>query len=97
MELNPYTFRALQKKLIKFLNTNFYFFFLAIAAEKKQQQVTLLKQREEYVRKTTTLQRELEILRQQCNEIGKEDGRENRIVKENQKLQVFVKVNPCFN
>ncbi|XP_008554753.1 zinc finger matrin-type protein CG9776 [Microplitis demolitor] len=62
----------------------------AIAAEKKQQQVTLLKQREEYVRKTTTLQRELEILRQQCNEIGKEDGRENRIVKENQKLQVEI-------
>ncbi|XP_074113449.1 uncharacterized protein LOC141536665 isoform X2 [Cotesia typhae] len=59
-------------------------------AEKKQQQATLLKQREEYVRKTTTLQRELEILRQQCDEIGKEDGRENRIVKENQKLQVEI-------
>ena len=48
-----------------------------------------MKQREEYVKKSTTLQRELEILRQQCDEIGKEGGRENnRIVKENQKLQV---------
>ncbi|XP_034952505.1 zinc finger matrin-type protein CG9776-like [Chelonus insularis] len=63
----------------------------AIAAEMKQQQATLSKQREEYVKKTMTLQRELEILRQQCDEIGKEGGRENnRIVKENQKLQVEI-------
>jgi len=49
----------------------------------------LAKQREEYVLKSATLQRELEILRQQCDEIGKEGGRENnRIIKENQKLQV---------
>lgn len=61
----------------------------AIAAEVKQQKATLAKQREEYVKKSTTLQRELEILRQQCDEIGKEGGRENnRIIKENQKLQV---------
>lgn len=62
----------------------------AIAAEVKQQKATLAKQREEYVKKSTTLQRELEILRQQCDEIGKEGGRENnRIIKENQKLQVY--------
>lgn len=61
----------------------------AIAAEAKQQQATLTKQREEYVKKSAALQRELEILRQQCDEIGKEGGRENnRIIKENQKLQV---------
>jgi len=55
----------------------------------KQQKATLAKQREEYVKKSATLQRELEILRQQCDEIGKEGGRENnRIIKENQKLQV---------
>lgn len=55
----------------------------------KQQKATLAKQREEYVKKSGTLQRELEILRQQCDEIGKEGGRENnRIIKENQKLQV---------
>lgn len=50
----------------------------------------MAKQREEYVKKSATLQRELEILRQQCDEIGKEGGRENnRILKENQKLQVI--------
>lgn len=55
----------------------------------KQQKATLAKQREEYVKKSATLQHELEILRQQCDEIGKEGGRENnRIIKENQKLQV---------
>lgn len=55
----------------------------------KQQKATLAKQREEYVKKSATLQRELEILRQQCDEIGKDGGRENnRILKENQKLQV---------
>lgn len=64
-------------------------YLAAIAAEVKQQKATLGKQREEYVKKSTTLQRELEILRQQCDEIGKEGGRENnRIIKENQKLQV---------
>ncbi|XP_050463891.1 zinc finger matrin-type protein CG9776-like isoform X2 [Cataglyphis hispanica] len=63
----------------------------AIAAEVKQQKATLAKQREEYVLKSATLQRELEILRQQCDEIGKEGGRENnRIIKENQKLQVEI-------
>ncbi|KAL2740580.1 zinc finger matrin-type protein CG9776-like [Vespula squamosa] len=63
----------------------------AIAAEVKQQKATLAKQREEYVKKSATLQRELEILRQQCDEIGKEGGRENnRIIKENQKLQIEI-------
>ncbi|KAF7992980.1 hypothetical protein HCN44_005761 [Aphidius gifuensis] len=63
----------------------------AIAAEAKQQKATLTKQRDEYVKKSTTLQRELEILREQCDEIAKESGRENtRIVKENQKLQVEI-------
>lgn len=63
---------------------------IAIAAEVKQQKATLAKQREEYVKKSATLQRELEILRQQCDEISKEGGRENnRILKENQKLQVI--------
>ncbi|XP_015109745.1 zinc finger matrin-type protein CG9776 isoform X3 [Diachasma alloeum] len=63
----------------------------AIQAEVKQQRATLVKQRDGYVKKSTTLQRELEILRQQCDEIGKESGRENnRIVKENQKLQVEI-------
>lgn len=63
---------------------------IAIAAEVKQQKATLAKQREEYVKKSATLQRELEILRQQCDEISKEGGRENnRILKENQILQVI--------
>lgn len=67
----------------------------------KQQKATLAKQREEYVKKSATLQRELEILRQQCDEIGKEGGRENnRIIKENQKLQVrnwiYSFVNMCI-
>lgn len=71
--------------------THFFILCLAaIAAEVKQQKATLAKQREEYVKKSATLQRELEILRQQCDEIGKEGGRENnRIIKENQKLQVY--------
>jgi len=58
----------------------------------KQQKATLAKQREEYVKKSATLQRELETLRTQCDEIGKDGigGRENnRILKENQKLQVI--------
>lgn len=55
----------------------------------KQQKATLSKQRDEYIKKSATLQRELEILRKQCEEIGKEGGRDNnRIIKENQKLQV---------
>lgn len=57
----------------------------------KQQKATLAKQREEYVKKSVTLQNELKILREQFDEIGKEGGRENnRIIKENQKLQVNV-------
>lgn len=64
----------------------------------KQQKATLAKQREEYVKKSATLQRELEILRQQCDEIGKEGGRENnRIIKENQKLQVSWKKQASFD
>lgn len=63
----------------------------AIAAEVKQQKATLAKQREEYVKKSTILERELDTLRHQCDEIGKEGGRDNnRIVKENQKLQVII-------
>lgn len=66
----------------------------AIAAEVKHHKANLAKQREEYVSKSAKLQRELEALRQQCEEIGKEGGRENnRIVKENQKLQVIYKTN----
>lgn len=69
---------------------NYFICVIAIAAEAKQQKATLTKQRDEYVKKSTTLQRELEILREQCDEIAKESGRENsRIVKENQKLQVI--------
>ncbi|XP_012258005.2 zinc finger matrin-type protein CG9776-like isoform X2 [Athalia rosae] len=63
----------------------------AIAAEVKQQKATLGKQREEYIKKSTTLQRELEILRQQCDEISKDGDRDNnRILKENQKLQIEI-------
>ncbi|XP_058797673.1 zinc finger matrin-type protein CG9776-like isoform X1 [Phymastichus coffea] len=63
----------------------------AIAAELKQQKATLAKQREEYLKKTVRLQRELEILRKQYEEIDNEGGRENnRIIKENQKLQVEI-------
>lgn len=74
--------------------------WIAIAAELKHQKATLAKQREEYVKKTSTLQRELEILRKQFEEIGKEGGRENsRIIKENHKLQVrkklFILVSIC--
>ena len=53
----------------------------------------MARQREEYMKKSGTLQRELEILRKQCEEIGKESGRDNnRIIKENQKLQVNLKL-----
>lgn len=80
-----------QNFIVAIILTHFFILCLAaIAAEVKQQKATLAKQREEYVKKSATLQRELEILRQQCDEIGKEGGRENnRIIKENQKLQVY--------
>ena len=60
------------------------------------QKADMLKQREEYVKKSSTLQRELEILRKQYEEISKEGGRENnRIIKENQKLQVCIQLFNC--
>ena len=41
------------------------------------------------MKKSAALQRELENLRKQYEEIGKEGGRDNnQIIKENQKLQV---------
>jgi hypothetical protein len=62
---------------------------LAIKNELLQQKQTLAKQREEYVRKKTLITRELGLLRKQEEELLQENSRDNdRILKENNKLQV---------
>jgi hypothetical protein len=54
-----------------------------------QQKQTLAKQREEYIRKKMLISRELELLRDQEAELLDEKSRDNdRILKENNKLQV---------
>jgi hypothetical protein len=62
---------------------------LAIKNELLQQKQTLAKQREEYVRKKMLIARELNLLREQEEELLEEKSRDNdRILKENNKLQV---------
>jgi uncharacterized protein YlxW (UPF0749 family) len=62
---------------------------LAIKNELIQQKQTLAKQREEYVRKKMLIARELDLLRDQEEELLEEKSRDNdRILKENNKLQV---------
>jgi hypothetical protein len=54
-----------------------------------QQKQTFSKQREEYVRKKMLITRELQLLRDQEAELLDEKSRDNeRILKENNKLQV---------
>lgn len=62
---------------------------LAVKNELLQQKQTLAKQREEYVRKKMLIARELNLLREQEEELLEEKSRDNdRILKENNKLQV---------
>jgi hypothetical protein len=62
----------------------------AIKNELIQQKQTLAKQREEYVRKKMLITRELQLLRDQEAELLDEKSRDNeRILKENNKLQVL--------
>jgi hypothetical protein len=66
-----------------------FFVCLAIKNELIQQKQTLAKQREEYVRKKMLIARELDLLRDQEEELLEEKSRDNdRILKENNKLQV---------
>ena len=61
----------------------------AIKNEMIQQKQTLAIQREEYVRKKMLISRELQLLRDQETELLDEKSRDNeRILKENNKLQV---------
>lgn len=69
----------------------FHSFCLAIENELKQQRKSLAKQREEYYIKSRTLRKELELLHDQKKELLAEKLPENeKILKENQKLQVHV-------
>jgi cell division protein FtsB len=66
-----------------------FFICSAIKNELIQQKQTLAKQREEYVRKKMLIARELDLLRDQEEELLEEKSRDNdRILKENNKLQV---------
>lgn len=61
----------------------------AIKNEALQQKQTLSKQREEYSRKSTMISRELQLLKDQEQELRAENSRDNeRILRENNKLQV---------
>ncbi|XP_071442050.1 zinc finger matrin-type protein CG9776-like isoform X2 [Hetaerina americana] len=63
----------------------------AIKKEQKEQKLTLIKQREEYYKKSSVLMRELELLREQKEELLKEKSCDNdRILKENGKLQLEI-------
>lgn len=70
------------------LSVNF-FVCIAIKNELIQQKQALAKQREEYFRKKILIARELDLLRDQEEELLEEKSRDNdRILKENNKLQV---------
>jgi signal transduction histidine kinase len=74
---------------VMLLSVNFFFVWLAIKNELIQQKQALAKQREEYVRKKMLIARELDLLRDQEEELLQEKSRDNdRILKENNKLQV---------
>ncbi|XP_046384230.1 zinc finger matrin-type protein CG9776-like isoform X2 [Ischnura elegans] len=63
----------------------------AIKKEQKEQKLTLIKQREEYFKKSGVLMRELELLREQKEELLEEKSCDNdRILKENGKLQLEI-------
>ncbi|KAJ9579570.1 hypothetical protein L9F63_004755, partial [Diploptera punctata] len=63
----------------------------AVKNELIQQKQTLSKQREEYVRKKTLIARELELLKEQEEDLLEEHSRDNdRILKENHKLQLEI-------
>ncbi|KAK5643376.1 hypothetical protein RI129_007221 [Pyrocoelia pectoralis] len=65
----------------------------AVAQELKQQKVQMSKQREEYVRKVVVLRRELDLLRNQKQELLEEHSSEhdnNHILRENNKLQIEI-------
>ncbi|KAF5290561.1 hypothetical protein FQA39_LY14690 [Lamprigera yunnana] len=65
----------------------------AVAQELMQQRAQMSKQREEYVRKVMVLRRELDLLRNQKQELLAENSSEhdnNHILRENNKLQVEI-------
>ncbi|XP_031339061.1 zinc finger matrin-type protein CG9776-like isoform X1 [Photinus pyralis] len=65
----------------------------AVAQELKQQKVQMSKQREEYVRKVSVLRRELDLLRNQKQELLEEHSSEHdnkHILRENNKLQIEI-------
>lgn len=69
--------------------------YIAVAQELKQQKAQMAKQREEYVRKAAVLRRELDLLRNQKQELLAEHSSEhenNHILRENSKLQVTLVV-----
>lgn len=64
--------------------------FSAIEKELLQQKITLSKQREEYLKKGIILNRELELLKSQKKELVGDKTRDSeKLLKENNKLQVF--------
>ena len=67
---------------------------LAVKNELIQQKQTLAKQREEYVKKRAIIAHELDLLREQEEELLQERSRDSeRILKENHKLQVLTNIN----
>ncbi|KAK4886736.1 hypothetical protein RN001_003007 [Aquatica leii] len=65
----------------------------AVAQELKQQKAEMAKQREEYVRRASVLRRELDLLRNQKQELLAEHSSEhdnNHILRENNKLQIEI-------
>lgn len=71
-----------------------FFCFAAVAQELKQQKAQLIKQREDYVKKAKVLHRELELLRNQKQELLAEHSPEHHdtqhILRENSNLQVNI-------
>jgi hypothetical protein len=67
----------------------FFLSNLAVEQELIQQKRTLAKQREDYLRKSNSLNRELNRLKEQKRELLQENSKDNeRILRENAKLQV---------
>lgn len=66
-------------------------YLTAVAQELKQQKAQLVKQREDYVKKIRVLRRELELLRNQKQELLSENSPQRdtqHILRENSNLQV---------
>lgn len=72
------------------------FFLAAIAQEKKNQRATLRKQREDYKRRSTALKRELNILKEQREDLVSSSEPPSPttkgFVKENDRLQVITHI-----